>query len=52
MKVVSYYSLLGMILNVKVAWIVERDANDWKLNDNMKFILIDSRYCLAVSFIV
>ncbi|XP_057449558.1 WAT1-related protein At1g70260-like [Lotus japonicus] len=40
MKVVSYYCLLGTILSAIVSWIVERDANAWKLKRDMDLILI------------
>ncbi|KAL5069374.1 hypothetical protein RYX36_020261, partial [Vicia faba] len=40
MKMVSYYTLLGIILSVIVSCIFESDVNSWKINNNMELILI------------
>ncbi|PNX99409.1 auxin-induced protein 5ng4-like [Trifolium pratense] len=40
MKMVSYYTLLGMILSAIVSCIFESDVNAWKLKHNMELILI------------
>ncbi|KAF7809267.1 WAT1-related protein [Senna tora] len=40
MKVMSYYSLLGTILSIMVALMVERDLDAWKLKHNTELILI------------